>query len=278
MTITRNDVLKANIKLHTQLVDVYRDVEPHYRPENQIRVDKILANIAPSSKNGRLLDIGCGMGFIIDIAKKHFAHIHGIDITEAMLQRVNTISDNCDISLCIAEAEDLPFLNQTFDVVSAYAVIHHLHSLQPAFEEIYRVLKPGGFFYTDTDPNFYFWDAIRMLPQDLEYSSIIKREVDAILHKDIELTEKFGVASGVLTVAEILKHDSGGFKAEDLEFLLRKIGFSQVSIHYEWFLGEARVIHSEDMSYAIDSIRLLMHELLPMSRHLFKYVRIMAQK
>lgn len=278
MSVTRTEVLNANIALHTQLADVYRETEPHYRPENQARVDDILRRLAGDGRTATLLDVGCGMGFIIDLAKNHFAEIDGIDITEAMLQKVNTQSDTCQISVRIAEVENLPFTASSYDVVTAYAVIHHLHNLKPAFQEICRVLKPGGWFYTDTDPNFYFWDAIRQLPADGDYSSSVRREIDAVLHKDKELEEKFGVPCELLNIAEVLKHDSGGFKAEELEALLLEVGFSEAKVYYEWYVGEARVIHSADTAGCANEVRMVMHESLPLTKHLFKYVRIMARK
>jgi ubiquinone/menaquinone biosynthesis C-methylase UbiE len=278
MSVTRADVLNANIALHTQLADVYKETEPHYRPENQARVEAILTQLAGSRRDARLLDVGCGMGFIIDIAKRHFTGIDGIDITEAMLQRVDTSAAGCEITVRIAEVEALPFADNSYDAVTAYAVIHHLHSLKPAFEEIFRVLKPGGWFYTDTDPNFYFWDAMRALPEDGCYAPSVRREIDAVRHKDRELQEEFGVAPELLNMAEILKHDSGGFRAEELEALLREVGFREATVHYEWFVGEARVIHSADTTMAADQIRLVLNELLPLTRHLFKYLRIMARK
>src|SRR5205085_11863984 len=43
-----------------------------------------------------------------------------------------------------ADAESLPFFNQSFDLVLGHAVLHHLPNLQRAFEEFHRVLRPGG--------------------------------------------------------------------------------------------------------------------------------------
>lgn len=275
--VSRQDVLKANIELHTQLAAVYKDTEPHYRPENRARVDAILRELAASG-NGALLDVGCGMGFVIDLAKHHFRRIDGIDITEAMLERVDTTGTGCDIRVRVAEVEALPFADASYDVATAYAVIHHLHSLEPAFREICRVLKPGGWFYTDTDPNYYFWEALKGLPEQGAYAPFVAKEIEAVRHKDQELQDKFGVPTELLNIAEVLKHDSGGFKAEELEALLRKVGFSQAKVCYEWFLGEARVIHSADTQGSADQIRMMLNEMLPLTRHLFKYLRIMARK
>lgn len=278
MSVSKEDVLKANIQLHTQLADVYKKSEPHYLPENKARVENIIQGFSSGNRDGTMLDVGCGMGFTIDIAKNYFSKIVGIDITEAMLEKVNTNSDRCDIKVMVAEIEKMPFDDNSYDAVTAYAVIHHLHELKPAFEEIYRVLKPGGSFYTDTDPNYYFWEALRQVPANGEYSASIRREVDAVQNKDKELQEEFGVDPEVLNTAEVLKHDAGGFKPEDLESLLREVGFSDVVIHYEWFVGEARVIHSDDTKGCEGQIRMIMNELLPLTKHLFKYLRIMAVK
>jgi ubiquinone/menaquinone biosynthesis C-methylase UbiE len=276
--ISKSQVLQANKELHTKLADVYKETEPHYRQENRERVEKLLISLAKTAGNESLLDIGCGMGFIIDIAKQHFRRIVGVDITEAMLEKVNCESNTCDISVQISEIESMPFIDNSFDVVTAYAVIHHLHELRPAFSEVFRVLKPGGFFYTDTDPNFYFWEAMRSLPESKNFSPIVQREYNAVWHKDKELEEKFGIPPEMLSVAETLKHDSGGFKAEDLESLLRSIGFSQVNVFYEWYIGEGHVIHSPALSSCAEQIRGILNEQLPLSKHLFKYLRIMAKK
>jgi ubiquinone/menaquinone biosynthesis C-methylase UbiE len=278
MKPTRDDVIKANISLHTQLANVYKDTEPHYRTENRVRVENILSSLSRRHDQGSLLDVGCGMGFIIDIAKNHFSKITGIDVTQAMLDRVDPSPGFGEVTVRIAEIENMPFAENEFDIVTAYAVIHHLHSLEPAFREIYRVLKPGGSFYTDTDPNFYFWDAMRQLPDGGFYSGFVTREIDAVKHKDKELEEQFGVPVDVLNVAEILKHDGGGFKAEELERMLKLIGFSQVEVCYEWFIGEARVIHSDDTRHCACEIRKVLNEMLPLTKHLFKYLRIMACK
>jgi SAM-dependent methyltransferase len=276
--ITKSQVQNANIELHTKLANVYKESEPHYRPENQARVEKILINLAQVAGSDSLLDVGCGMGFIIDIAKFHFRRITGIDITQAMLDKVNCDSNTCKIVLHVAEIENMLFESDTFNVVTAFAVIHHLHELRPAFAEVFRVLKPGGIFYTDTDPNYYFWEAIRNLPDGEEFSPIIQREFNAVKYKDKELEEKFGISPEMLSIAETLKHDSGGFKAEDLEVLLRSIGFSEVNIFYEWYVGQGRVIHSADTRDCADQILNLLHEQLPLTKHLFKYLRVMAKK
>ena len=274
----KNDVLEANIKLHTQLSSCYKETEPHYKPENVNRVKNILKTLSGNESSRKLLDVGCGMGFIIDIAKEFYEQIYGIDITPAMLEKVIQKSEKCQIHLQIAKVENLPFDENFFDTVSAYAFIHHLHDLTPAFKEIFKVLKPGGMLYTDTDPNYYFWKEFTEIDQNKDYSDIVEREIDAINFKAKELMEKFDIDPQTLNTAESLKHRHGGFKEDEIRETLLKVGFSEVKINYEWFLGEAKLLHSVNNEELMQKYRDHLKEMLPLSRHLFKYIQIIAKK
>ena len=86
-------VISANQTLHTVLASSYNETEPHFRPENVAHVDRQLKKIANATNARRLLDLGCGTGFIINIAKKYVKEIDGVDVTEAMLQRVDRSGD-----------------------------------------------------------------------------------------------------------------------------------------------------------------------------------------
>lgn len=55
-------------------------------------------------------------------------------------------------------------------------------------------------------------------------------------------------------------------------------GFSKTKIRYNWFLGEGKIIHGEKTKESVTVVREYMDDLLPLSRHLFKYVSIYAKK
>jgi ubiquinone/menaquinone biosynthesis C-methylase UbiE len=272
----KKTVMSANVKLHTLASDSY-NTEPHFRPENQKRVENIIKDLKKRTHGNSLLDVGCGTGFIINIAKNHFSKIRGVDITKAMIDQVNTKEPGCDIQLKIADTDDLPYEDNQFDVCTAHATLHHLFKTLPTFKEVYRTLKPNGIFYSDLDPNYYFWNAISKLPHDGNYSDIVKREIDATIYKDRELAQQFKINLRTVQAAEHLKHVHNGFKEEVLNKELKQVGFTKVEIHYEWFLGEASIIHGE-YSSAADTFRKLLQKNLPLSRHLFKYIRVIAQK
>ena len=275
---SRDSVIRANVELHTAAADVYAETEPHYRPESIDRVTGIIRSLQETTTGQSLLDIGCGRGFIIDIAKSYFKTIRGIDVTPAMLEKVNLQSNTSDIKVYECSSDDIRFNNDSFDACTAFAVLHHLHEIAPTLKEVHRVLKHGGVFYSDVDPNYYFWEAISQLPGEADYSDIVRREIDQILHKDDEIQAKFGIDKETFQAAEHLKHVSGGFKEENLVSEFKLAGFSKVEIRSEWMLGEAGIIHGKETARVAEQFRHYMRSLLPLSRHLFKYVSVLAVK
>jgi len=147
-----SDVIRANVEVHSRMVEVYAK-EPHFRPENQAKVRGILADLRTRAKGGKLLDLGCGTGFIINLARDLFDEIHGLDVTPAMLEKIDTSRGN--ITLHNTNAERLPFGDGVFDVVTGYAFLHHLEDFRPVLREAFRVLKPGGLF-TGSDSTMSF--------------------------------------------------------------------------------------------------------------------------
>ena len=114
------DVKNANIIVHSKMADNYNEREPHFRIENKVKVSNVLQSIRERSPGGRLLDIGCGTGFIIDLAKTIYDHIDGVDITEDMLAKVDTSHGNIKVHKC--SADDLPFEDKSFVNKQTYSI------------------------------------------------------------------------------------------------------------------------------------------------------------
>lgn len=74
------EVIKANIELHTKLSDHYDTCEPQYRPENILRVENLVKEVINSINAKKALDLGCGTGFMINILKKYVDEITGVDV------------------------------------------------------------------------------------------------------------------------------------------------------------------------------------------------------
>ncbi len=171
-------VLEANIAVHTKSVDIYNN-EPHFNPENVNIVENFLKSLIHDTNATRLLDMGCGTGFIINIAKKYLPTIHGVDITQAMLNMVDT-SGPAEISLFQGDIAEHKVEENSFDLVTAYSFLHHLYDIKPSLEVAYRGLKHNGKFYADLEPNYYCWEAVNNLSDKNNYDHIVQRERDII--------------------------------------------------------------------------------------------------
>src|ERR687893_2581868 len=99
---------------------------------------------------GRALEIGAGTGYVsLNLLRAGVVeHPTCVDISPGMLAalRANAerlgLADRVETRAC--DAEDLPFVSATFDLVFGHAVLHHLPDLDRAFGEFFRVLRPGG--------------------------------------------------------------------------------------------------------------------------------------
>jgi ubiquinone/menaquinone biosynthesis C-methylase UbiE len=107
-----------------------------------------LANIQPGM---RVLDLGCGTGTLTILLKKSYpnASITGIDGDPDVLKIAREKSQAVNIQWDEGLAFSLPYPDAPFDRVVTSLVIHHLvtEDKRRAFQEIYRVLKPGGELY-----------------------------------------------------------------------------------------------------------------------------------
>jgi SAM-dependent methyltransferase len=98
-----------------------------------------------------VLDLGCGDGrHLIYLAKEGFTAT-GMDYSLWGTQRTKQWLDKKGLAaeLVCAEAAYLPWQAKHFDAVLSIQVIHHqrLEALRQSFSEVWRVLRPGGYFY-----------------------------------------------------------------------------------------------------------------------------------
>ncbi|NMB92552.1 MAG: methyltransferase domain-containing protein [Parcubacteria group bacterium] len=116
--------------------------------ERRYKLEPFIKKIAQFEKwrNKRVLEIGCGIGIDGLEFVKNGADYIGIDISEKSLELAKTyFSLNGQKGhLLLSDSENLPFEDNTFDLVYSWGVLHHTPDTQKAINEIYRVLKPRG--------------------------------------------------------------------------------------------------------------------------------------
>lgn len=274
--------IEANIIVHSTMAEEYNLKEPHFRPESIERVTQIINKIYSTVKFEKALDLGCGTGFMIDILKEKASKIVGVDVTQAMLDKVD-LSGKAEITLINSDTGSVELPQNYFDVATAYTFLDHLYDMKPTFRNTYNSLKSGGVFYADLSPNFYFWQSIKSLDFLQSYDSILQREINAVMKKDEEIQQEFGIEKEIFSMAEHQKHYLGGLNEILLKEELINIGFSKVEFIYHWFVGQAELMNNIEIELnERKKIAGHMHDYLmrsmPLSKHLFKYVGFIAIK
>jgi ubiquinone/menaquinone biosynthesis C-methylase UbiE len=262
------------------MADSYNQNEPHYRPENRAKVRGHLERLKASTNGRRLLDVGCGTGFVIDLAKDLFCEIDGVDITQAMLDKVDCSGGV--IRLHNTPAQKLPFPDATFDAVTAYAFLHHLEDYRPVLQEMARVLRPRGQAYVDLEPNRLFWESMTKLEAAQQqvrngYSDIVRREINSVLHTDDRVQKEFNISPDIFNKAEYTKSILGGIDPWQFRDEAIACGFTRCDVHLEWFLGQGAVMHGQSFE-AADTIATYLQRVSPLSAGLFKYLRFQLVK
>jgi SAM-dependent methyltransferase len=108
---------------------------------------------------GRALEIGAGTGyFTLNLLRAGVVgEAVATDISPGMLGRLERSAADLGVSVETAacEAAELPFEDDSFDLVFGHAILHHLPDLPAAFREFRRVLRPGGVMAFCGEPSLY---------------------------------------------------------------------------------------------------------------------------
>jgi len=99
-------------------------------------------------KNKRVLDAGCGTGiFSVIFASKGASQVLGTDISQGSLETARNLREKFNLQNVEFLEEDmlqLPFEDDSFDIVWAWGTVHHTTNPFKAIDELARVLKRGG--------------------------------------------------------------------------------------------------------------------------------------
>eukprot|EP00656_Telonema_subtile_P054523 TRINITY_DN8179_c0_g1_i1.p1 TRINITY_DN8179_c0_g1~~TRINITY_DN8179_c0_g1_i1.p1 ORF type:complete len:290 (+),score=55.28 TRINITY_DN8179_c0_g1_i1:16-885(+) len=131
-------------------------LERNYRnPEVQAQRSEMLRTLQPAAGE-RVLDIGCGPGFLLEDLNHQVGesgHVEGCDPSLVMCELAEKRLPS-HVIVKPAKAEELPYRDESFDVVVLSQVLLYVHDVPKALEEARRVLRPGGrLLICDTDWN-----------------------------------------------------------------------------------------------------------------------------
>ncbi len=126
-------------------------VDPLYGLENPNIADfrEGLKLVESFKQTGRLLDVGCGMGIFLSMAKEKGWDVFGVDISE---YAINFAKEKFGLNCFVGQLKDVNLPDNYFDVITLWDVLEHFKSPLEELAEIKRILSNGGIILFDT-PN-----------------------------------------------------------------------------------------------------------------------------
>ncbi len=138
------DQKKKIVRQFSQSAPSYLNSATHAKGKDLIWLEKVIKSL-PNKK--KALDVATGAGHTSFLASRHFHHVIALDLTPNMLTVAakEAIKRNlANITFLLGDAASLPFLDNTFDLVTCRIAAHHFPEPEQAVREMYRVLKPKG--------------------------------------------------------------------------------------------------------------------------------------
>lgn len=205
-----SELLKSNKWPPPDIDDWIKD-RPHWLlPENIERIDNTIKTIFENTEGKKCLDVGFGNCLVLLRELKIFPCCSGLYISLKNALEKGVPESILNKGNCY----EIPYKSEEFDLVSAWGLLHLLPDFQPFFSEAFRVLKKGGYLYTDGDKSLYIVKLIRK----------IKMYLFKFLGKKYK--DRYELWRDVLNQRDDFHRE--GIEYIELEKKLKEIGFSKI--------------------------------------------------
>lgn len=135
------------------LRDYYDDHWTHV-PEGEVDMTRLQMVVDALHPGQRVLDSGCGPGFLSDLLKKKGVDVQAVDVSRVGVER--TRARGIEAQQVDLDTQSLPFEDGHFEAVVANSNLEHLFYMRRHIAELARVLRPGGTFIWLV-PNIGHW-------------------------------------------------------------------------------------------------------------------------
>ncbi len=162
-TATPDHIKDVNTRYHDAAAEEYDakwgiDFGATGQEQVRLKLSKALGGL-DGVHFGDGLEIGSGTGyFSLNLLQLGLIErLTATDISPGMLRRLSATAEGLGLAVetVATEAEELPFEDESFDLVFGHAVLHHIPDLGRAFAEFRRVLRPGGAIAFCGEPSRY---------------------------------------------------------------------------------------------------------------------------
>lgn len=125
------------------------DREQYLSPITIKNYNILLDEFEKYRSTNRLLDVGCGMGFFLEQAKKRGWEVYGTEYSPKAIE----INRAKGINMLEGQLNSAAFTVKEFDVITSFEVMEHINNPLEEVKHINTLLRKGGLFYCTT-PNF----------------------------------------------------------------------------------------------------------------------------
>jgi len=170
-TLSTSEIRDANVRYHDVAAEDYDskwaiDYGEVGGRQVKSKLEKALGS--PPGHYPRMLEIGAGTGYFTINLLRHeiVGEAIATDISPGMLKVLDATAERLGLPVTTvrADAEKLPFEDESVDLVLGHAVLHHVPHLETALSECVRVLRPGGTLAFMGEPSRH-GDRIAVLPK-----------------------------------------------------------------------------------------------------------------
>jgi len=121
---------------------------PAGQAHDRVQKDDVRRLLRPASAGQTLLDVGCGTGHWSAFFAEMGYQVTGVDVSPAMIEVARAAMPECTFQ--VADAHQLPFGDDTFDVVASMATLEFLSDPAAAVREMVRCARKGGHLLVGT--------------------------------------------------------------------------------------------------------------------------------
>ncbi len=118
-------------------------------PITEKRLDRCLGDLHDALKGKLVLEAGCGAGRFTEVLLKKGAVLVSADLSSAVEVNQENFPQNQNHLVIQADINDMPFADESFDVVICLGVIQHTPNSEKTIEDLYALVKPGGSLIID---------------------------------------------------------------------------------------------------------------------------------
>jgi ubiquinone/menaquinone biosynthesis C-methylase UbiE len=152
-----NNKITQNKQAHDKIYGLYNlkhtEIYNKYEQERLKKlVDRLVRLSAP--KKPKVLDVGAGTGNLSRKFLDYDCNVTASDVSAKSLNLLKEItSHSANLKTKLIVNENLPFKNDSFDIVTSYSVLHHIPNYLNTFKEMLRVAKKNGLIFIDHEAN-----------------------------------------------------------------------------------------------------------------------------